>query len=192
MTGPPAVSRTLVIAALSVTIVGVAHGQADAVQPDARAQTELDCGRVSDPDPEKSKRGSAECVCAGDFSRLIDADIYGRELMSPAERDAYRQRLEDAGSSAARKRVEAAHRQSMEKRANVRGVDIEPPGMGIYGGALMTVEERHRFRSQLRVLNSDAQASWAAIHRDEMQARARRLGVPVQLLEATEGIDRQQ
>lgn len=52
-------------------------------------------------------------------------------------------------------------------------------GSGIYGGELMSVEERNQYREQLRLTESDpeAQTRFKAQHQEEMQRRARAQGV---------------
>ena len=126
---------------------------------------------------------------APDFAGLSDDDIYGRELMSAEERNAYRKQLQAAGTREERARIEAAHRHEILVRAEQRNVNIAPPGKGIYGGALMSVEERSRYREQLRQLDSDpqARAKFMAGHRATMQARAREQGVPIESLDTSDG-----
>ena len=50
---------------------------------------------------------------------------------------------------------------------------------GIYGGELMSVEERNQYREQLRLTESDpeAQTRFKAQHQEEMQRRAKAQGV---------------
>ena len=52
-------------------------------------------------------------------------------------------------------------------------------GDGIYGGELMSVEERNQYREQLRLTESDpeAQTRFKAQHQEEMQRRAKAQGV---------------
>lgn len=52
-------------------------------------------------------------------------------------------------------------------------------GNGIYGGELMSVEERNQYREQLRLTESDpeAQTRFKAQHKEEMQRRAKAQGV---------------
>lgn len=121
-----------------------------------------------------------------DFSRLNDRDIYGSEIMSMQERNEYRQQLQNAASAEERRQIEARHRETVHARAQSQGVDVIPPGRGIYGGALMSVEERSQYREQLRMLDSDEERlKFMAKHRKEMQARARLKGVILD--EAEEG-----
>lgn len=52
---------------------------------------------------------------------------------------------------------------------------------GIYGNELMSVEERNRYREQLRLTESDpkARTKFLAQHQEEMQARAKARGAKV-------------
>mgnify|MGYP003628754952 CR=1 FL=1 len=123
-----------------------------------------------------------------DFAKLSDQDIYGSEVMTAQERNQYRKQLQDATNAEERNRVEAQHREMVQTRAKARNVDLAPPGQGIYGGALMSVEERSRYREQLRMIESDTEkAKFMAQHREEMQMRAQAQGVdPVELKETEE------
>ena len=55
-------------------------------------------------------------------------------------------------------------------------------GEGIYGGELMSVEERNQYREQLRLTESDPQAQtrFKAQHKEEMQQRAKAQGVQLE------------
>lgn len=52
---------------------------------------------------------------------------------------------------------------------------------GIYGGELMSVNERNQYREQLRLTESDPQArtKFVAQHKEEMQQRAKAQGVRI-------------
>jgi len=65
-------------------------------------------------------------------------------------------------------------------RAENKGANVVAPGKGIYGGAMMSVEERNRYREQLRLLENDpqARAKFMAEHKEMMQARAKARGTP--------------
>lgn len=58
-----------------------------------------------------------------------------------------------------------------------QGKDIVPPGQGpIYGGELMSVEERNQYREQLQQMDSDQERTqFQAQHREKMEARAKAL-----------------
>jgi hypothetical protein len=55
-------------------------------------------------------------------------------------------------------------------------------GGGIYGGNLMTVEERNRYRTEIAGLGSDAERqAYQARHRERMELRAKERGTPAQV-----------
>lgn len=55
--------------------------------------------------------------------------IYGAELMSAQERDAYRRRLSEAQSEEARAEHRKRHRQRLQKRADQRGMPLDEQGV---------------------------------------------------------------
>jgi hypothetical protein len=52
--------------------------------------------------------------------------IYGSQLMTPAERAAYSQRLREARTVQARDRIRAEHHVQMQERAKAQGVTLPP------------------------------------------------------------------
>ncbi|HEY9026248.1 MAG TPA: hypothetical protein VIP05_18260 [Burkholderiaceae bacterium] len=71
--------------------------------------------------------------------RLRDRDIYGHQLMTPAERDAFRQQMRHARTQEERDRLRAEHHDQMKARAKERGITLPemPPagrGPGMGGG----------------------------------------------------------
>jgi hypothetical protein len=66
----------------------------------------------------------------------------------------------------------------MQERALKQNKDLVPPGQGkIYGGELMTVQERNAYREQQRLYASEeGMQKFQAQHRVEMQERAAALG----------------
>ena len=182
---------TLLAAALILTpVAGFAQGHGGGAQhhPQA-AQSQRSPVRDQVMAPAQDRDRQQDRMRAPDFAGLSDDDIYGRELMSAEERNAYRKQLQAAGTREERARIEAAHRHEILVRAEQRNVNIAPPGKGIYGGALMSVEERSRYREQLRQLDSDpqARAKFMSGHRATMQARAREQGVPIESLDTSDG-----
>lgn len=79
-----------------------------------------------------------------DQMRTMDQDremIYGSQLMTEQERNAYRERIRMAKTNEERERIRAEHHKEMLARAKERGVTLpeEPPmkggkGMGMGGG----------------------------------------------------------
>lgn len=55
--------------------------------------------------------------------------IYGAELMTPKERDAYRQGLQQAPTDDARGEYRQRHRQQLQKRAQQRGKQLDEKGI---------------------------------------------------------------
>lgn len=63
-----------------------------------------------------------------------DRDIYGYQLMTPAERDAFRSRMQAAKSAEERERIRAEHRTEMAQRAQERGLPA-PDASAARGGS---------------------------------------------------------
>lgn len=59
--------------------------------------------------------------------QLRDQQIYGHQLMTPQERDRYRDRLRAARSERDRERIRQQHIERMQSRARQRGVKLGPP-----------------------------------------------------------------
>jgi len=167
----------------------------DRPEPQDRAQAErgqqadrdrdFDRDRLQDRDridvPAQDRDRDQDRIHVPDFAQLSDQDIYGSEVMSMQERNEYRNQLQNAGSSDERLQIEAQHRNMVQAKAKSQRVELAPPGQGIYGGALMSVEERSQYREQLRMIDSDAERlQFMAQHREEMQARAKAKGVALE------------
>ncbi|HKJ07494.1 MAG TPA: hypothetical protein VKA76_00245 [Gammaproteobacteria bacterium] len=61
--------------------------------------------------------------------QLRDQQIYGHQLMTPQERDRYRDRLRAARSEHDRARIRQQHIERMQERARQRGMSLGPPPM---------------------------------------------------------------
>jgi hypothetical protein len=61
--------------------------------------------------------------------RIRDRDIYGYGMMTPQERNEYRQRMQQAQTAEERERIRAEHHERMKERAKERGVTLpdKPP-----------------------------------------------------------------
>lgn len=193
----PMVFAALVLVSQATMAQGQGHGQNRPMdRPQDRAQIErgqqdLDRDRLRDRDratvPSRDRDRDQDRTHAPDFARLSDHDIYGNELMSVQERNQYRDQLQNAASIEERKQAEEQHREMIQARAKNQGVDVTPPGKGIYGGAVMSVEERNQYREQLRMIDSDEERlQFMAQHREEMQMRAMLQGLEPDVLEETE------
>ena len=169
--------------------------------PQDRAQVErgqqadrardFDRDRLQDRDrldePSQDRDRDQDRTHVPDFAKLSDQDIYGSEVMSVQERNEYRKQLQNAGSAGERLQIEARHKEMVDAKAKNQGVKLAAPGQGIYGGALMSVEERNQYREQLRMIDSDEERlQFIAQHREEMQVRAQMKGVDLDDLEEIE------
>lgn len=88
-------------------------------------------------------RGDVQRDRLHDQDRLHDRDrtrdrdtIYGSQLMTPAERNTYRNKMRSLKTAQEREAFRAQHHQEMQKRAQERGVKLpdSPPGQGARGG----------------------------------------------------------
>ena len=116
-----------------------------------------------------------------DPSGMKDQDIYGHEYMTPEACQQYRDRLGNIATSESRQKFQAEHEEMMRMRALVQGGDLVPPGQApVYGGELMTVQERNKFREQLRWLKAGKERrQFLTRHREQMDERARALGYKI-------------
>lgn len=135
-----------------------------------------DRDRSDDPDQDRDRDRRQ------DPASLRDQDIYGNELMTDAERRQYRNELGNSNTQKSRMKVQAQHEQKMQERALQHGQDLVPPGQGpLYGGELMSVQERNEYREQLRLIDSDQEREqFQAQHRDRVNQRAAALGLEVE------------
>lgn len=70
-----------------------------------------------------------------DQGRVQPGNVYGWQLMTPAEREQYRQRMRQMSSPEARERFRAEHHRQMQERARERGVTLpDEPGQGMGRG----------------------------------------------------------
>ncbi len=65
-----------------------------------------------------------------------DRDIYGWQLMTPEERNEYRQRMSTAKTAQEREQIRAEHHAEMQKRAEASGVTL-PDAPAARGGGMM-------------------------------------------------------
>jgi len=135
-----------------------------------------DRDRSDDPDQDRDRDRLQ------DPANLKDQDIYGNKLMSESERSQYRNELGNTKTQEARMKFQAQHEQKMRERALEKGKDLVPPGQGpVYGGELMSVQERNEYREQLRLMDSDQEREqFQAQHRDRVEQRAKALGREVE------------
>ena len=165
---------------------GKGQGQGGSDNADRAQQVDRDRGydrdrtqdrdRSDDPDQDRDRDRLQ------DPASLKDQDIYGNELMNDAERGQYRNELGDSNAKGSQMEFQAQHEQQMQERALQQGQDLVPPGQGpVYGGELLSVQERNEYREQLRLIDSDKEREqFQAQHRDHVNQRAAALGLEVE------------
>ena len=135
-----------------------------------------------DKDQDQDRIRDRDRLHTSDPSNLGDADIYGSALMSEEELNQYRNQLRNMETVQAREQFQSEHEDKMQARAQKQGKDLVPPGQGaIYGGELMTVQERNQYREQLRLIDSDEERlKFQAQHREQMELRAKALELDIE------------
>ena len=135
-----------------------------------------------DWDKDQMRDRDRDRLHAHDPMNLRDQDIYGNELMSEEELNQFRKQLTNMETANAREQYHIQHEKQMQDRAKAQGKDLVPPGQGpIYGGELMTVEERNQYREQLRRMDTEEeQLKFQAQHREKMDMRAEALELEVE------------
>ena len=94
---------------------------------------------------------------------LAQENIYGGNLMTGVERRTYHQRLRDAGTPQEKRQIRARHRQMIQERARVQGVQPNDPSLPVGAG----------------VVRPAAQATALSAGQGKGQAEAERFGVAV-------------
>ena len=81
---------------------------------------------------------SGNSSTGADTSASSDQDIYGAEIMTPAERAEFRSKMQSAKSSQERERLRVDHQAAMQSRAKQRGITLsddpaagQSPGSGV-------------------------------------------------------------
>jgi hypothetical protein len=98
-----------------------------------------------------------------DTDRLRDRDrIYGSQLMTPAERNAYRKKMRSLKTSQERESYRMQHHEEMQQRAAARGVTLPdtPParqGQGGMGNAGVKQRTEQQIEQQQRNQQEDQQ-----------------------------------
>jgi hypothetical protein len=136
--------------------------------------------RLDTPDQDRDR--DRDRLQVQDPMKLENKDIYGSGLMSGDEMNQYRKQLQNAKTEQERTQVQAQHEERMKARALRQGKDLVPPGQGsIYGGELMSVEERNEYREQLRMQKSEQERQkLQAQHREVIDQRAKALDIEVE------------
>ena len=180
----------LVASALALTSMSSFAGQGKGGGASADRGQQVDRDRTYDRDrmqdrarteaPEQDRDRDRTNI--QDPSSIMDQDIYGNELMTGEERNQYRNELGSSDAQESRNQYQAQHEEKMQKRALEQGKDLVPPGQSpIYGGELMTVQERNEFREQLRLSDSEEERQqFLAQHRERVEERARALNLEIE------------
>lgn len=139
-----------------------------------------DRDRPADSPRDQQRDRARDQIHVPGSAPLSDRDIYGHELMTAEERERYREEIRNAETAEEREQLRLKHQAEIRARAEARGVDPAPASEGpIYGGALMTAEERNAYREELRRLG-DERRSFMAEHREKMQQRAKERGIELE------------
>lgn len=133
-------------------------------------------------DKNKDQIQERERIHTQDPMTLKSRDIYGSELMTEQEMQQYRKQLKAAENQHEREQIQFQHEKRMQERALKQNKDLVPPGHGkIYGGELMTVQERNAYREQQRLYDTEeGMHKFEAQHREKMQKRAAALGLDIE------------
>jgi hypothetical protein len=114
--------------------------------------------------------------------------MYGADLMTPQEREAYIEKLRSTKTQDERLKLRDEHRAEMQKRARDQGVPLpEPRGPDagpaarrsqLYGDELFTPEERRAFFDQMKAAKTpEERAKLQAERRAIADARAKEKGI---------------
>ncbi len=106
-----------------------------------------------------------------DRDRMRDRDRIHQPAMDPAH---------DAMQTQERKQGQQQKQVREQKQIHVPGTG-NGPDSDIYGHEMMTVQERNRYREQLRLVesNPEEKTRFLAQHREQMQTRAKAQGVVI-------------
>ena len=135
-----------------------------------------------DQDQDRDRVQDRDRLHVTDPASMRDDDIYGSAMMSEEELKQYRNQLMNMESVEAREQYQIKHEAKMQERAQLQGKDLVPPGQGpIYGGELMTAQERNEYREQLRHMDSDEEREkFQAQHQEQMNLRAKALELDIE------------
>jgi hypothetical protein len=135
-----------------------------------------------DQDQDRDRVQDRDRLHVTDPASMRDEDVYGSAMMTEEELKQYRNQLMNMESVEDREHYQARHEAKMQERAQLQGKDLVPPGQGpIYGGELMTVQERNQYREQLRYMDSDEEREkFQAKHQEQMNLRAKALELDIE------------
>ena len=95
-----------------------------------QGQGDLDRARVQDRtrDYAQDRERKQDRVHVPDSAVQGGKGIYGEQLMSQAEKDQYRNRIQNAKTEQEREKIAAGHRNEMQARAKKMNVDLDNTG----------------------------------------------------------------
>ena len=178
--------------ALTFITVGAQQGQGGGGSGDRDQQMDRDYDRDMDrdrdydrdmdQDQDRDRVQDRDRLHITDPASLREEDIYGSTMMTDEELKLYRNQLENMETVEAREHYQIKHEAKMHERAQLQGKDLVPPGQGpIYGGELMTVQERNKYREQLRHMDSEEEREkFQAQHQEQMNLRAKALELDIE------------
>lgn len=174
----------IVAAMLALTSMSVYANPGKGGGGDGNRDQQMDRDRDYDHDKDQAhdRDRDQDRLHAQDPMSMSDRDTYGSELMTEDELSQYRKQLANMETEQAREQFQVQHEKQMQDRAMKQRKDLVPPGQGpIYGGELMSVEERNKYREQLRQMDSDQERlQFQAQHREKIEARAKALELEVE------------
>lgn len=134
-------TRTLIATALAALLAitplaGFAKGGPGGGSPAGagtqQGRGDLDRARAQDrtKDYAQDRERKQDRIHVPDSAVQGGKGIYGEQLMSQAEKDQYRKRIQSAKSEQEREKIAAQHRKEMQIRAKDMNVDLDNPGKG--------------------------------------------------------------
>ena len=119
-------NRLLLTSLITAAFVAVA-GPAIAADPSTvtgGSSSSGNSGSTSDNSNTGLGGNSSNTSAGTDTSASSDQDIYGAEIMTPAERAEFRAKMQSAKSSTERERLRVDHQAAMQSRAKQRGITL--------------------------------------------------------------------
>lgn len=121
--------------------------------------------------------GSATALAQGQRGGQQGGQQSGQqEMQQQRQRQAERAMSQDRTMD--QERMQSRDRTQDREQTQTREHASSGPGEGIYGGNLMTVQERNQYREQLAGLKTDQERTeFKARHHEQMQQRAKERGI---------------
>jgi len=87
-------------------------------------------------DKDQDRTRDQDRLQTQDKDQIQDRQIYGSQLMTQEERNAYRNQMRNAKTAQEREQIRNEHHERMKVRAKEKGVTLpdEPPARGMGGG----------------------------------------------------------